>query len=552
MKTRLLLLTALLLALAGCALADIDFPADLTVIEDAAFEGDTSLTGVLTLPGGLTSVGSRAFAGTRLDALIFPADCQQVGAGVLSGPCAAYLYLKGAETTLSGAPGTAFVFAPAGSRAASLGLGNFYPAECLTIVDGVYYAVTNEALPLCAVNRTRLADTVTVPKLVDGKPVTSLDQLYFEGWDDVLEVRVPQYLTYPSSLPATTYATMSVAAPVTAQTSPNAGDPVTWTTQAVGAYGEVTYFWTITLDGTEYSEITAVPEVTFTPSKGGSCTVSVRAVDALNDTAQATGQPVTIIGAAPVYRALLVGNTYPGTYNELAGCDTDVDSLKKILSSMDSTKYRVNAQYNLHGSLMLGMIASTFGDAKETDVSLFYFSGHGTTDGRLVGTGNSYVSPSTLRNALDEIPGTKIVILDCCFSGNFIGKSDGGSPSDFNRAIISAFSWTSKGDNDLAANGYYVITACTKEETSSSLSTSDISFGAFTYGVCYGSGYDIMERQWLGAMPADTNGDRAITIPETVAVVREWIATFSEWIGFPLEQSVQTYYSDPGFVLWQD
>jgi hypothetical protein len=219
---------------------------------------------------------------------------------------------------------------------------------------------------------------------------------------------------------------------------------------------------------------------------------------------------------------------------------------------MDSTKYRVNAQYNLSGPLMLGTIASTFGGAKETDVSLFYFSGHGTTDGRLVGTGNTYVSPAMLRQALDEIPGTKIVLLDCCFSGNFIGKGETASPSSFNRAVISAFSWTPKGDGDLAANGYYVITACTKDQVSASLSTSYVSFGAFTYGVCYGSGYDVMDRAWLGEMPADTNGDRAITIPETVAMVREWIATFSEWLGEPLEQSVQTYYSNPGFILWQD
>ena len=58
--------------------------------------------------------------------------------------------------------------------------------------------------------------------------------------------------------------------------------------------------------------------------------------------------------------------------------------------------------------------------------------------------------------------------------------------------------------------------------------------------------------EWLGELPADTNGDRAITIPETVAVVREWIDTFSKWLGQPLEQSVQTYYSAPNFVLWQD
>ena len=548
MKTRImLLLTALFLL--TCACAEVSLPADLTAIEDSAFEA-ADLSGVLTLPATVETVGARAFASTALHGLIVSEGCATVDGSVLADTGAAYLLLQGSATTLSGEPeGVTFLFAPADSAAAAY--TGFYALDSLTADGGLYYSVTADAaLPLCAVN-AGLSGSVTIPKLLDGAPVTSLAQLCLTGMDGVTELRIPAYLTAPDGMSAVTHQTMTVTAPMTTAEAPAVGDEITWTTTVEGAYGDVAYIWSFDLDGTLYSVITAVPEVTYALPAAGSCTVTVTAEDALGDRAEAAGEAVTISAGQPVYRALLVGNTYPGTVNELPGCDTDVDSMKIILSSMDTTDYQISARYNLSSTEILAAIPSVFADATAADVSLFFFSGHGTTTGQLVGT-SGYVSPAQLRSVLDTIPGTKIILLDCCYSGNFISKGEDVSPSSFNSAIISAFSWVNKGDSDLASNGYYVITACTMTETSASLSTADVSFGAFTYGVCYGSGYDILAGSSLGSLPADTNGDRAITIPETIAVVDEWITTFGEWLGQELEQSVQCYYDDASFILWQD
>lgn len=548
MKTRImLLLTALFLL--TCACAEVTLPADLTVIEASAFE-NADLSGVLTLPATVEEIGARAFAGTALHGLVVPEGCTAVDASALADTGAAYLLLRGSSTTLSGQPtGVTFLFAPADSAAAAY--SGFYALETLTTDGGLYYSVTAAAaLPLCAAD-AGLSGSVTIPKLLNGVPVTTLEQLLLTGMDGVAELRIPAYLTAPEGVTAAAYETMTVSAPVTTAEAPAAGDEITWTTTIEGAYGDVAYIWTFDLDGTVYSTITAVPEVTYALPDGGACTVTVTAEDALGDRATAVGEAVTIAAAKPVYRALLVGNTYPGTVNELPGCDTDVNSMKIVLSSMDTTNYQINAQYNLSAVEIQNAITSTFYGAKETDVSLFFFSGHGTSSGKLVGT-SGYVSPALLRSVMDTIPGKKIILLDCCYSGNFISKGESVSPADFNSAIISAFSWSSKGDSDLASNGYYVITACTMTELSNSLSTADISFGAFTYGICYGSGYDILAGSSLSSLPADTNGDRAITIPEAVVVVDEWIDTFSEWVGQDLGQSVQTYYDDSSFVLWQD
>lgn len=63
MKKWFLMLLAALLLLGSCALAEL--PEGLIEIEESAFEGDSSLTGVLTLPEGIQRVGDRAFGRYR-------------------------------------------------------------------------------------------------------------------------------------------------------------------------------------------------------------------------------------------------------------------------------------------------------------------------------------------------------------------------------------------------------------------------------------------------------------------------------------------------------
>lgn len=64
--------------------------------------------------------------------------------------------------------------------------------------------------------------------------------------------------------------------------------------------------------------------------------------------------------------------------------------------------------------------------ADSDDVSYFYYSGHGSiSDGeaQLVGVDLSMISLTELKAALDNVPGTKVIILDSCFSGGFIDKA---------------------------------------------------------------------------------------------------------------------------------
>lgn len=508
---------------------------------------------VTTVPGGITVVEDEAFANTGIDALIIPSSVQVVGANVLSGCDAAYLYLNSAATKLaSGANnGVPFIFGPAGSGA--VGFSGFYASETLKVVDGLYYSVTDTALPLCAMSPAGLSGALTIPKTVDGKPVVSLSELYLNN-TGVTDVRVPAYLAIPGDLAATPYQTMTVTAPAADKTTSAAGRNITWTTSAEGAYGDVSYLWTFTVNGESETVITADPMVTFAPMAEGECTVTVTAEDAVGDSASAAGDSVTITKAQPVYRALLVANSYPGAFNALSGPENDLPAMVTMLNGMTGTPYRITTARNRTASSIRSAIAATFAGAEPGDVSLFYYSGHGNSDGSLVGTENTILSLSSLRNTLQQIPGKKIVILDCCYSGTVINRSgepqEEPSPAAFTSAVISAFASASRAAN-LADEGYIVLTACRKDQTSASLADATGSyFGVFTYGLCYGSGYDEWKRVALNTLPADLNGDGAITLGEAHTRINERVSYLSTMVVGGLSQSSQ-YYGDTSFVLWR-
>ena len=508
---------------------------------------------VITVPEGVTEIGAEAFANTAADALIIPASVDTVGADVLAGCGAAYIYLKSAATALeSGADnGVPFVFGPSGSPAASL--SGFYPTERLVHLDGLYYAVEDTATPLCAKSPRATTGSVTIPKYVNGKPVTTLDVLYL-GNTGISDLRVPRYLSIPDGLSATPYQTMTAITPTPGVTEIPAGKYVTWTTEKPeSAWGNVTYTWRFTTSAGSETLVTTEPTVRHAPMAEGTCKVTLTVQDSLGDYAYVTSASITVTAAQPVYRALLVANNYPGAANNLKGPENDLIAMHTMLSTMSGTPYRITKASNLTATGMQAAFASAFAGAEPGDYSLFYFSGHGTDAGALVGTGNSYLTVYALRTALDKIPGTKIVLLDCCHSGSAISKSTGAAAEpdirSFNRAIIGGLTSQSRSSEDLAAGKYIVLTACRKDQQSVSL-TGDNSYywGVFTYGMCYGSGYDEWNRTALGYLPADSDGNGAITLGEAYRGVQERVSYLNQ-ITY-VEQAVQ-YHGDTAFILWR-
>lgn len=300
--------------------------------------------------------------------------------------------------------------------------------------------------------------------------------------------------------------------------------------------------------------------------------------------------------AVGTYRALLIGNTYTGESNELPGCDNDVDGMRTMLGRMTATPYSVTVKKNIRAEEILSSISSTFGNASYNDVSLFYYSGHGANsvgaDGNptsyhaaLVGTFQTYVSIARLKTELDKIPGKKVIIIDACHSGQFIAR-DGTvtqvSSSAFNSQVVNLFANDDQlsgdvsrtavvlaadgsellseeapafidraGDTNFAKSGYYVITACRSEEKSVSTGYDsngdgkiDRYFGLFTYGLCYGNGWNLARNAAISSLNADLNKDSKVTLYEAYVYAKVMAQSHNP------NQTAQIWPENSAFVLW--
>lgn len=229
---------------------------------------------------------------------------------------------------------------------------------------------------------------------------------------------------------------------------------------------------------------------------------------------------------APKYRALIIGNVYDDSHsiglNTLLSSDSDRITMQHMLRTMTATPYTITAKRNLTSNQILSSINTTFRDATSNDVSLFFFAGHGgTLNGYLIGTDHTGISYAQLRYALDKIPGKKIVLLDCCYSGNAINKSSeldsegteltAADLDAVNRRIIQAFSGgQSTRSGELAADSYYVLTSASKDQEA--WSRTDYSF--FTCALEYGSGWDARDDRRITSLLGDSNGDSYISLQE--------------------------------------
>ena len=300
--------------------------------------------------------------------------------------------------------------------------------------------------------------------------------------------------------------------------------------------------------------------------------------------------------AVGTYRALLIGNTYTGESNELPGCDNDVDGMRTMLGRMTATPYSVTVKKNIRAEEILSSISSTFGNASYNDVSLFYYSGHGANsvgaDGNptsyhaaLVGTFQTYVSIARLKTELDKIPGKKVIIIDACHSGQFIAR-DGAvtqvSSSAFNSQVVNLFANDDQlsgdvsrtavvlaadgsellseeapafidraDDTNFAKSGYYVITACRSEEKSVSTGYDsngdgkiDRYFGLFTYGLCYGNGWNLARNAAISSLNADLNKDSKVTLYEAYVYAKVMAQSHNP------NQTAQIWPENSAFVLW--
>jgi len=311
---------------------------------------------------------------------------------------------------------------------------------------------------------------------------------------------------------------------------------------------------------TGVSEGSAIITVSYTD-------VEITKTDTVNITVSPFVPPPVVTPV--VYRAFLIGvgdyvNYPPPPDGDLSAPIYDV---MRMVSVFDNCKFGGSeSTFSIIDSLVdhdatknniLQGIANTFSAADENDISYFYFSGHGSWDlstsyicptDILLTSYDNDISVNELESALSNIPGTKVVILDSCFSGGFIGKgreekdifNNNDSLTEFNNNVIDVFIMNQTRDL-LATSQYKVLTSAHYDQPCEEISPhpyDGFPFGIFTAAFCNGCGYDDEVSY------ADANSDTKITLDELYKHIRNFVITY-----FGFDQNVQVFPEDSNFTI---
>lgn len=182
--------------------------------------------------------------------------------------------------------------------------------------------------------------------------------------------------------------------------------------------------------------------------------------------AQQRGEYALLIG---VDRFVSKPDTYPSSTNNVNAMQ---EVFQGALHPLDAII--VPADPITTADQLSALIQKTFGAAKEGDVSYLYLSTHGVYDPAAGqepvlllsdGESESGVTPSQLEAAFDGISGTKVIILDACNSGAFIGKGLAAIPEDTHfrgddfkvitssGALEESWYWSTDGTDEARASG---------------------------------------------------------------------------------------------------
>ncbi|MBR5384150.1 MAG: caspase family protein [Clostridia bacterium] len=187
-------------------------------------------------------------------------------------------------------------------------------------------------------------------------------------------------------------------------------------------------------------------------------------------------------GTEPVRRALLIGcDSFVTQTDTTPAAAMNVERMSRMLQT-DMRGYAAITQISAgvaSRAQLIDAIHAAFDEAEEGDVSLLYICTHGLYD-RVAfepllvlsdGQKEDNISAAALRLALDEIAGHKIVILDACNSGAFIG-----------RGVYSG-----EAENAFATPDYTVLTSAGAYEDSLLWSSRSLAGGSyFAQELCEG------------------------------------------------------------------
>lgn len=260
---------------------------------------------------------------------------------------------------------------------------------------------------------------------------------------------------------------------------------------------------------------------------------------------------VTVREPEPVYRALTVGIATYENERERTGCINTTQGMADALSR-SGEGYLTDMRLDLTKSELFGAIRETFEGATENDVSLFYINCHG---GMTAGTAwlemryGSKVTAMELEKELRKIPGTVIVIIDCCQSGAFLEGSTG--ESLFATKMISQFTGENAGKSAFASRKYKLLVSSSAHQNSyrmasSSPATEQNMSTVFARSLTEGLGWNLIKDK-KATLKADIDNNRQISLHEA------WLYTMKRTMSYlnksTARQTVEVWPRGDTFVI---
>ena len=236
----------------------------------------------------------------------------------------------------------------------------------------------------------------------------------------------------------------------------------------------------------------------------------------------------------PARRALLVGcDDFVSHEDTAPSAQMNVRRMREILLS-DVRGYADIVSHETGVSSekqLLAAIESAFALADENDVSLLYICTHGlydriTFEPSLVlsdGDEEDVITAGSLRSALDQIPGQKVLILDACNSGAFLGKGE----------------WNELAQNWFEGDQYFVLTSASANEDSFLWHANNQSVG--------GSYFAAELSEGLRTHAFDLDGDSIVTLSEAYrGILEDHGASTAQC--YPQSSDFPLYVYDPAAV----
>jgi hypothetical protein len=277
---------------------------------------------------------------------------------------------------------------------------------------------------------------------------------------------------------------------------------------------------------------------TVTAAGEGRATITITSVDG----GHKSSLVVHVTKAEPVYRALLMGEQRYLDGRLRIGSINTTQGLSDLLQNSGMPGgYGVTMKFDSTRQQLADAIRSAFEGAEPTDISLFYINAHGGYDAGsawLELHDGSRVTAPQLERMLRRIPGTVIVMIDCCQSGAFLSRT---SHQDFNRGVVQAFS---KGaGTSFMLSKYRVMTSSSSTQDSYRISfdgaDSEAAMAtAFVRSLCEAGGWDLV-RDRKTPMRADLDKDRTVTFEEAFRYTKRCVRKYLSRAD--VEQDVQVF-----------